>query len=223
MKRKYFLLAILLIIIIFIITLGILILIDLNTPRNFTQSKTMSELLKKEESIDNTTNEDTQISKEQAKLYITYKNNSITQTIIPMVYENDFYSLYDNNIEPLRKLSDPLKKEKFDELWNNLNCETITLHVDEFVDVTFQLSRHGYPNNDLDFLFSEWLDIYQNPNHFGIGSSGSRWGTSFYPYKNLETNYKTLNMSEGNLGKHLKGFKINNKWYVYKLNVIEKD
>lgn len=136
----------------------------------------------------------------EEKLYITYGD----KTVVAYKGKQDFK----NNPEDPNEV-----KKNFDKLWNEIDCDVLTFNQRDIVDATLQLSRYGYPKDDIVFYIEERIFFYD---------TGTNGKTSYgYFYTKDEPNSKILRISDGNIGRNIQGFKIKGTWYIYKVIVTE--
>lgn len=187
-----------------IIILVVLIISNSSNKTNISETNKNSNIEKIE---DKSTEQTSKTEKKQEeppptseeKLYITYGDKIIT------AYKCD----YDLESE----LANPWEvKEKFDKIWNSIDSDILTFSKRDVVDATLQFSRYGYPKDDLDFFIE--IEIF----FYDTGTNGLYNGNSYIKNENKN---KILRISDGNIGKNIKAFKINNTWYAYKVIVTE--
>lgn len=156
--------------------------------------------------------EDVQPTGEE-NLYLVLEDNTI---ITAYKFETDFEEYIKKTVNPFSfDVKTEVKKQKFQEIWKLIDSDVITVKKDGTYNVTFQLSRYGYPKEDLDFdITDNYIVFYENGN-FGIVES-----ESIFYYENNKKSKKSR-ICEGNLGKVITAYKINGKWYIYKTNVLE--
>ena len=149
----------------------------------------------------------------EENLYLVLEDNTI---ITAYKFETDFKEYIEKTVNPFSfDVETEVKKQKFQEIWELIDSEVITVKKDGTYNVTFQLSRYGYPKEDLDFdITDKYIVFYENGN-FGLISADS----IFYYQNNKKS--KKSRICEGNLGKSITAYKINNKWYIYKINVTQ--
>lgn len=135
----------------------------------------------------------------EGKLYITYGDKIIT------AYKCD----YDLESE----LAHPWEiKEKFDKMWNSIDSDILTFSERDTIDATLQFSRYGYPKDDLDFFIEDMIFFYD---------TGTNGKSNANIYLKNESKNKIARISDGNVGKNIRAFKINNTWYAYRVIVTE--
>ncbi len=149
----------------------------------------------------------------EEKLYLVLEDNTI---ITAYKFETDFKEYIEKTVNPFSfDVETDVKKQKFQEIWKLIDSEVITVKKDGTYNATFQLSRYGYPKEDLDFdITDEYIVFYENGN-FGLISADS----IFYYQNNKKS--KKSRICEGNLGKSITAYKVNGKWYIFKINVLE--
>lgn len=188
-----------------IIILAALIISNNSNNKNISKTNKDSNIEKIE---DKSTEQTSKIEKTQeeppptseGKLYITYGD----KTVVAYKGKQDFK----NNPED----PDEVKKN-FDKLWSEVDCDVLTFNQRDIVDATLQLSRYGYPKDDIVFYIEERIFFYD---------TGTNGKTSYgYFYTKNEPNSKILRISDGNIGRNIQGFKINGTWYIYKVIVTE--
>lgn len=193
------------ILLILIIILAALIISNNSNKTNISETNKNSNIEKIE---DKSTEQTKEIEKTQGeeppptseeKLYITYGDKTV------VAYKCD----YDLESE----LANPWEvKEKFDKMWNSIDSDILTFSERDTIDATLQFSRYGYPKDDLDFFIE--IEIF----FYDTGTNGLYNGNSYIKNENKN---KILRISDGNIGKNIKAFKINNTWYAYKVIVTE--
>lgn len=135
----------------------------------------------------------------EGKLYITYGDKIIT------AYKCD----YDLESE----LAHPWEiKEKFDKMWISIDSDILTFSERDTIDATLQFSRYGYPKDDLDFFIEDMIFFYD---------TGTNGKSNANIYLKNESKNKIARISDGNVGKNIRAFKINNTWYAYRVIVTE--
>lgn len=194
------------ILLILIIILADLIISNNSNKTNISETNKNSNIEKIE---DKSTEQTKEIEKTQGeeppptseeKLYITYGD----KTVVAYKGKQDFK---DNPEHPNEV------KENFNKLWNEVDCDVLTFNQRDIVDATLQLSRYGYPKDDVVFYIEERIFFYD---------TGTNGKTSYgYFYTKNEPNSKILRISDGNIGRNIQGFKINGTWYTYKVIVTE--
>lgn len=194
------------ILLILIIILAVLIISNNSNKTNISETNKNSNIEKIE---DKSTEQTKEIEKTQGeeppptseeKLYITYGD----KTVVAYKGKQDFK----NNPEDPNEV-----KKNFDKLWNEIDCDVLTFNQRDIVDATLQLSRYGYPKDDIVFYIEERIFFYD---------TGTNGKTSYgYFYTKDEPNSKILRISDGNIGRNIQGFKINGTWYIYKVLVTE--
>ena len=97
-------------------------------------------------------------------------------------------------------------------MWISIDSDILTFSERDTIDATLQFSRYGYPKDDLDFFIE--IEIF----FYDTGTNGLYNGNSYIKNENKN---KILRISDGNIGKNIKAFKINNTWYAYKVIVTE--
>lgn len=192
------------ILLILIIILAALIISNNSNKTNISETNKNSNIEKIEDKSTEHTSKTEKTEEEppptsEGKLYITYGDKIIT------AYKCD----YDLESE----LANPWEvKEKFDKIWNSIDSDILTFSKRDVVDATLQFSRYGYPKDDLDFFIE--IEIF----FYDTGTNGLYNGNSYIKNENKN---KILRISDGNIGKNIKAFKINNTWYAYKVIVTE--
>ena len=187
-----------------IIILVVLIISNSSNNKNISETNENSNIEKIEDKSTDHTSKTEKTEEEppptsEEKLYITYGDKIIT------AYKCD----YDLESE----LANPWEvKEKFDKIWNSIDSDILTFSKRDVVDATLQFSRYGYPKDDLDFFIE--IEIF----FYDTGTNGLYNGNSYIKNENKN---KILRISDGNIGKNIKAFKINNTWYEYKVIVTE--
>lgn len=194
------------ILLILIIILAALIISNSLNKTNISETNKNSNIEKIE---DKSTEQTKEIEKTQGeeppptseeKLYITYGD----KTVVAYKGKQDFK----NNPEDPNEV-----KKNFDKLWNEIDCDVLTFNQRDIVDATLQLSRYGYPKDDIVFYIEERIFFYD---------TGTNGKTSYgYFYTKDEPNSKILRISDGNIGRNIQGFKIKGTWYIYKVIVTE--
>lgn len=194
------------ILLILIIILAVLIISNNSNKTNISETNKNSNIEKIE---DKSTEQTKEIEKTQGeeppptseeKLYITYGD----KTVVAYKGKQDFK----NNPEDPNEV-----KKNFDKLWNEIDCDVLTFNQRDIVDATLQLSRYGYPKDDIVFYIEERIFFYD---------TGTNGKTSYgYFYTKDEPNSKILRISDGNIGRNIQGFKIKGTWYIYKVIVTE--
>lgn len=194
------------ILLILIIILAALIISNNSNKTNISETNKNSNIEKIE---DKSTEQTKEIEKTQGeeppptseeKLYITYGD----KTVVAYKGKQDFK---DNPEHPNEV------KENFNKLWNEVDCDVLTFNQRDIVDATLQLSRYGYPKDDVVFYIEERIFFYD---------TGTNGKTSYgYFYTKNEPNSKILRISDANIGRNIQGFKINGTWYTYKVIVTE--
>lgn len=189
-----------------IIILAALIISNNSNKTNISETNKNSNIEKIE---DKSTEQTKEIEKTQGeeppptseeKLYITYGD----KTVVAYKGKQDFK----NNPEDPNEV-----KKNFDKLWNEIDCDVLTFNQRDIVDATLQLSRYGYPKDDIVFYIEERIFFYD---------TGTNGKTSYgYFYTKDEPNSKILRISDGNIGRNIQGFKIKGTWYIYKVIVTE--
>ena len=141
------------------------------------------------------------------ELYMTINNKTITCS------KNVQYLSIDENS------SKDYKNSYFNQLWNELKTEILEFDLNENVLANLQISRLGYPSDDLNFTILETVSFREN------GTYEIMYSSPFY-YKNENKN-KMISINTANKGKSILGYKIlitdeNNtfeKYYLYKIDV----
>ena len=141
------------------------------------------------------------------ELYMTFNSKTITCC----------KNIQNLNID--ENSSKDYRTSHFAELWNELNIETLEFNLNENVLTTLQISRLGYPSDDLDFTILEMINFREN------GTYEIVYSNPFY-YKNENKN-KTISINTFNKGKSILGYKIwvksdnknFEKYYLYKVNI----
>lgn len=193
------------ILLILIIILVVLIISNSSNNKNISETYKNSNIEKIE---DKSTEQTKEIEKTQGeeppptsegKLYITYGDKIIT------AYKCD----YDLESE----LAHPWEiKEKFDKMWNSIDSDILTFSERDTIDATLQFSRYGYPKDDLDFFIEDLIFFYD---------TGTNGKSNANIYLKNESKNKIARISDGNVGKNIRAFKINNTWYAYRVIVTE--
>lgn len=216
MKKKYIILfsfILLLVILAVFITLEI---INMNNKNKFKESTISLNSINKENKAKQKELEDQEKVKieEQEKLwekgeelYMTINNKTIT------CCKNVQYLSIDENS------SKDYKNSYFNQLWNELKTEILEFDLNENVLANLQISRLGYPSDDLNFTILETVSFREN------GTYEIMYSSPFY-YKNENKN-KMISINTANKGKSILGYKIlitdeNNtfeKYYLYKIDV----
>lgn len=167
------------------------------------------------------TNKDSNIERIEDKSTEQTSKIEKTQEEPPPTSEGKLYITYGDKIIVAYKCSYDLEselahpweiKEKFDKMWNSIGSDILTFSTRDVVDATLQFSRYEYPKDDLNFFIENAIFFYDT------GTNGTYNGNSYI--KNEDKN-KILRISDGNIGKNIKAFKINNTWYAYKVIVTE--
>ncbi len=192
------------ILLILIIILAALIISNNSNKTNISETNKNSNIEKIEDKSTEQTSKTEKTEEEppptsEEKLYITYGDKTV------VAYKCD----YDLESE----LANPWEvKEKFDKMWNSIDSDILTFSERDTIDATLQFSRYGYPKDDLDFFIE--IEIF----FYDTGTNGLYNGNSYIKNENKN---KILRISDGNIGKNIKAFKINNTWYAYKVIVTE--
>lgn len=168
------------------------------------------------------TNKDSNIEKIEDKSTEQTSKIEKTQEEPPPTSEGQLYITYGDKIIVAYKGKQDFKnnpedpdevKKNFDKLWSEVDCDVLTFNQRDIVDATLQLSRYGYPKDDIVFYIEERIFFYD---------TGTNGKTSYgYFYTKNEPNSKILRISDGNIGRNIQGFKINGTWYIYKVIVTE--
>lgn len=216
MKKKYIILfsfILLLVILAVFITLEI---INMNNKNKFKESTiSLNSINKEKKSKQKELEEQEKVKiEEQEKLwekgeelYMTINNKTIT------CCKNVQYLSIDENS------SKDYKNSYFNQLWNELKTEILEFDLNENVLANLQISRLGYPSDDLNFTILETVSFREN------GTYEIMYSSPFY-YKNENKN-KMISINTANKGKSILGYKIlitdeNNtfeKYYLYKIDV----
>jgi len=140
------------------------------------------------------------------RLFITFENKVYLPSTAVQEFNFDFPRTPTNNYLKLIR-------EYFNNLWNMLECEVITIKENDY-DATakLQFSRYEVPTNDLTFYLSSTINFYEG---------GTYIIDNALLYTEYFSNYINVRIADGNIGRSIHAFKINNTWYAYKLNVIE--
>ena len=140
------------------------------------------------------------------RLFITFDNKIYLPSTAVQEFNFDFPKTSSN--ERIK-----LIKKYFNDLWNILECEVITITENDY-DATakLQFSRYEVPTNDLTFYLSSTLNFYEGGTHI-IDDP--------LLYTEYFSNYIYVRIANSNIGRSIHAFKINDMWYAYKLNVIE--
>ena len=216
MKKKYIILfsfILLLVILAVFITLEI---INMNNKDKFKEStislnsinkenKAKQKELEEQEKIE--IEEQEKLWEKGEELYMTINNKTITCS------KNVQYLSIDENS------SKDYKNSYFNQLWNELKTEILEFDLNENVLANLQISRLGYPSDDLNFTILETVNFREN------GTYEIMYSSPFY-YKNENKN-KMISINTANKGKSILGYKIiitdeNNtfeKYYLYKIDV----
>lgn len=189
-----------------IIILVVLIISNSSNNKNISETNKNSNIEKIEDKSTDHTSKTEKAQEEEPpptseeKLYITYGD----KTVVAYKGKQDFK----NNPEDPNEV-----KKNFDKLWNEIDCDVLTFNQRDIVDATLQLSRYGYPKDDIVFYIEERIFFYD---------TGTNGKTSYgYFYTKDEPNSKILRISDGNIGRNIQGFKIKGTWYIYKVIVTE--
>lgn len=209
MKKKYIILfssILLLVILAVFITLEI---INMNNKDDFQKSSVNIYTINKEKEKNekDKVEEQKKLWENEEELYITINNNVIN------CCKNKQNWIFEDNT------SIDYMKSYFNKLWNELQIQTLHFTQNEYALITLQLSRYGYPYDDLDFTILETLTYKEN------GTYEVMYSDPFY-YKNENKN-KMISINTANKGKSILGYKIlikgeNNtfeKYYLYKIDV----
>lgn len=192
------------ILLILIIILAALIISNNSNKTNISETNKNSNIEKIEDKSTDHTSKTEKTEEEppptsEEKLYITYGDKIIT------AYKCD----YDLESE----LAHPWEiKEKFDKMWNSIDSDILTFSERDTIDATLQFSRYGYPKDDLDFFIEDLIFFYD---------TGTNGKSNANIYLKNESKNKIARISDGNVGKNIRAFKINNTWYAYKVIVTE--
>lgn len=193
------------ILLILIIILAALIISNNSNKTNISETNKNSNIERIEDKSTDYTSKTEKTEEEppptsEEKLYITYGD----KTVVAYKGKQDFK----NNPEDPNEV-----KKNFDKLWNEIDCDVLTFNQRDIVDATLQLSRYGYPKDDIVFYIEERIFFYD---------TGTNGKTSYgYFYTKDEPNSKILRISDGNIGRNIQGFKIKGTWYIYKVIVTE--
>ena len=194
------------ILLILIIILAALIISNNSNKTNISETNKNSNIERIEDKSTDYTSKTEKTEEEppptsEEKLYITYGD----KTVVAYKGKQDFK----NNPEDPNEV-----KKNFDKLWNEIDCDVLTFNQRDIVDATLQLSRYGYPKDDIVFYIEQRIFFYD---------TGTNGKTSYgYFYTKDEPNSKILRISDGNIGRNIQGFKIKGTWYIYKVIVTEQ-
>lgn len=187
-----------------IIILAALIISNNSNKTNISETNKNSNIEKIEDKSTDQTSKTEKTEEEppttsEGKLYITYGDKIIT------TYKCD----YDLESE----LAHPWEiKEKFDKMWNSIDSDILTFSERDTIDATLQFSRYSYPKDDLDFFIDDMIFFYD---------TGTNGKSNANIYLKNESKNKIARISDGNVGKNIRAFKINNTWYAYRVIVTE--
>lgn len=203
-QSKIIILILSLILLTLIIILAALIISNNSNRTNISETNKDSNIAKIEDKSTDHTSKAEKVQEEppptsEGKLYITYGDKIIT------AYKCD----YDLESE----LAHPWEiKEKFDKMWNSIDSDILTFSERDTIDATLQFSRYGYPKDDLDFFIEDKIFFY---------NTGTNGKSNANIYLKNESKNKIARISDGNVGKNIRAFKINNIWYAYRVIVTE--